>query len=397
MTSGASSKRMRTPILLLACSLLAVAPGIACKNFPRDESKKETKESLPPAATPVATPTMGIATGTPVIVPPPNPGGMAGAPASFAPLVRTAEPAVVTIVIKVKKKSGKMMMKGLGSGFIIDKAGTIITNNHVVSGGNAIEVVLSNDKTVEGKIVGTDPTTDVAVVKIDPPDGIDPIPLGDSESVAVGDWVVAIGNPLGLTHTVSAGILSARGRTTKDVPLKPIGGGEAYFDFLQTDAAINPGNSGGPLLNLKGEVIGMNTAINAAGQGLAFAIPINMVKQLIPSLVKEGHLVRSYLGVGIEDANADSSGAKGAIVNHVWKDTPAEKAGLKEGDKVLAIDGVAVRDASQMRWLVSIAGVGKKVTLRLIRDEKAFDLPVTLEELPKKLLQPGGEDEEDEE
>jgi len=122
-----------------------------------------------------------------------------------------------------------------------------------------------------------------------------------------------------------------------------------------------------------------------------------MVKQLIPSLVKEGHLVRSYLGVGIEDANADSSGAKGAIVNHVWKDTPAEKAGLKEGDKVLAIDGVAVRDASQMRWLVSIAGVGKKVTLRLIRDEKAFDLPVTLEELPKKLLQPGGEDEEDEE
>ena len=393
MTMRSSS---RFAAMFLACTTLAAWPGVGCKNFPREETKKETKESLPPAATPIATPSMGIATGTPVIVPPPNPGGIAGAPASFAPLVRSAEPAVVTIVIKVKKKSGKMMMKGLGSGFIIDKAGTIITNNHVVSGGNAIEVVLSNDKTVEGKIVGTDPTTDVAVVKIEPPDGIDPIPLGDSDAVAVGDWVVAIGNPLGLTHTVSAGILSARGRTTKDVPLKPIGGGEAYFDFLQTDAAINPGNSGGPLLNLKGEVVGMNTAINAAGQGLAFAIPINMVKLLIPSLVKEGHLVRSYLGVGIEDATADSSGTKGAIVNHVWKDTPAEKAGMKEGDHVLAIDGVGVRDASQMRWLISIAGVGKKVTLRLIRDEKAFDLPVTLEELPKQKVTKPGEEEDDE-
>ena len=390
-----ASRPPRASALVLLCSVIAGSTSVACKNFPREETKKETKEQLPPGATAVAVPTMGIATGTPVIVPPPNPGGIAGAPASFAPLVRTAEPAVVTIVIKVKKKN-KMVMKGLGSGFIIDKAGTIITNNHVVSGGNAIEVVLANDKTVEGKIVGTDPTTDVAVVKIEPQDGIDPIPLGDSDAVAVGDWVVAIGNPLGLTHTVSAGILSARGRTTKDVPLKPIGGGEAYFDFLQTDAAINPGNSGGPLLNLKGEVIGMNTAINAAGQGLAFAIPINMVKQLIPSLVKEGHLVRSYLGVGIEDAPADPSGTKGAVVNHVWKDTPAEKAGVKDGDHVLAIDGVSVRDASQMRWLISIAGVGKKVTLRLVRDDKAFDLPVTLEELPKQKLTKPGEEEEDE-
>src|SRR5262249_18401315 len=159
-------------------------------------------------------------------------------------------------------------------------AGTILTNNHVVSGGNSIEIVLYNDKTIEGKVVGTDPMTDVAVVKIDPPEGIEPISLGDSDALAVGDWVVALGHPLRLTPPVSAGILSARGRTTKDVPLHPIGGGEAYFDFLQTDAAINPGNSGGPLLNLKGEAIGINTAINAAGQGLAFAIPINMVKML---------------------------------------------------------------------------------------------------------------------
>ena len=369
----------------------------ACKGAKDgDDERVGPRSKLPTAATPVPSPTMGIATGTPVIVQPQTPGGLAGAPASFAPLVRSAEPAVVTIVIKVRRKNGRSMMRGLGSGFLIDKAGTILTNNHVVSGGNAIEVVLFNDKTVEGRIVGTDPMTDVAVVKIDPPEGIDPIPLGDSEAVAVGDWVVAIGNPLGLSHTVSAGILSARGRTTKDVPLKPIGGGDAYFDFLQTDAAINPGNSGGPLLNLKGECIGINTAINAAGQGLAFAIPINMVKMLIPSLVKEGHLVRSYLGVGIEDAPLDPTGMKGASVYHVWKSTPADKAGLQEGDRLLAIDGVSVRDAQQARWLISIAGAGKKVTLRLVRDDKAFDLPVTLEELPKKLQQPSSApDEED--
>jgi serine protease Do len=380
--------------------LLALGAGgwSSCKKPSTDDDGSKTKDPMPPAATPVASPTLGIATGTPVIVQPNTPGGIAGAPASFAPLVRTAEPAVVTIVIQVKRKSGKPAMRGLGSGFIIDKAGTIITNNHVVTGGNSIEVVLSNDKAVEGKIVGTDPMTDVAVVKIDPPEGIVPIPLGDSDSLAVGDWVVAIGNPLGLTHTVSAGILSARGRTTKDVPLHPIGGGEAYFDFLQTDAAINPGNSGGPLLNLRGEVIGINTAINAAGQGLAFAIPINMVKMMIPSLVKEGHLVRSYLGVGIEDAPTDDSGMKGANVIHVWKSTPADKAGLQEGDRILAIDGAPIRDAQQARWLISIGGVGKKVTLRIVRDDKAFDLPVTLEELPKKLQVTGpNEDDDDDE
>ncbi len=384
---------------IVALAVAGVLTGFGgCKKPSSGDDGTKTETKLPTSATAVTSGTgPGISTG-PVIIPTPGLSGVPGqsAPLSFAPLVRSAEPAVVTVVIKVKKKSGKMVMKGLGSGFIIDKQGTIVTNNHVVSGGNAIEVVLFNDKTVEGKVLGTDPTTDVAIIKIDPPDDVVPIPLGDSDAVAVGDWVVAIGNPLGLTHTVSAGILSARGRTTHDVPLKPIGGGDAYFDFLQTDAAINPGNSGGPLINVKGEVIGINTAINAAGQGLAFAIPINMVKLLIPSLVKDGHLVRAYLGVGIEDAVADGSGTKGAIINHVWKDTPADKAGLKDGDHVLAIDGTPVRDAAQMRWLVSIAGVGKKVTLRLVRDEKTFDLPVTLEELPKK-GQPTSDDDEDEE
>ena len=384
--------------MIALLSMASALSGFGSCKKPETEAEKK-KVDVPPAATPVPSPTLGIATGTPVIVPPSAPGLPAGAPASFAPLARAAEPAVVTIVIKVKTKKGRAFKKGLGSGFIVDKQGTIITNNHVVAGGNAIDVELFNGKVVEGKVVGTDPMTDIGVVKIEPPEDITPVPLGDSDQIAVGDWVVAIGNPLGLSHTVTAGILSARGRTTKDVPLKAIGGGEAYFDFLQTDAAINPGNSGGPLLNLKGEVVGINTAINAQGQGLAFAIPVNMVKQMLPSLIKEGRLVRSYLGVGIEDAAVDEkSGVRGAIIFKVYKDTPADKAGLKNGDKVLAVDGIAVRDSSQMRWLVSIAGVGKKVTLRVLRDDKAFDLPVKLEKLPeKKTPTPDDDDDEDDE
>ena len=389
---------MSKTLLVLLC--LSTAGFGACKKGSADSgdspAPSDTRASLPPAASPVASPTLGIATGTPVIVPSPGPGIPAGAPASFAPLARTAEPAVVTIVIKERKKNGRVYMKGLGSGFIIDGKGTIITNNHVVSGGNAIDVVLANDKTVEGKVLGTDPTTDVAVVKIEPPDGVTPLPLGDSDAIQVGDWVVAIGNPLGLSHTVTAGILSAKGRTTKDVPLKPAGGGESYFDFLQTDAAINPGNSGGPLLNLKGEVIGINTAINAAGQGLAFAIPINMVKLLIPSLMKEGHFVRSYLGVGIHDAPYDDkTGTRGAIVDRVGKGTPAAKYDLKEDDLILAVDGVGVRDSQQMRWLISIAGVGKSVALRVVRDGKAFDINVVLDKLPERPPVPAGSSGDD--
>jgi len=387
-----------------AASVLVLCSSVAGFGTCRRESggeKTETKKGgneLPTGATSVPDPTANV---HPPLTPPWAPNGASGTPSSFAPLAKVAGAAVVTIVIKVKRKSGRPTMKGLGSGFLIDKEGTILTNNHVVAGGNAIEVVLANDKAIEGKVLGTDPTTDVAVVKIEPPvPAIEPIPLGDSDGILVGDWVVAIGNPLGLSHTVTAGILSARGRTTKDVPLKAMGGGEAYFDFLQTDAAINPGNSGGPLLNLKGEAIGINTAINAAGQGLAFAIPINMVKQMLPSLVKEGRVVRSYLGVGIEDAPMDEkTGLRGAVVMRIMKGGPADKAALKIEDRVVAVDGTPVRDSSHMRWLVSIAGVGKKVTLRVLRDNKAFDLPVKLDKLPEKkpVPEPGDDDDDEDE
>ena len=186
---------------------------------------------------------------------------------------------------------------GLGTGFVVDKSGIILTNNHVVEGALAVQVKLSDQRTFAGKVVGTDAATDIGVVRIEAKD-LRPMPLGDSDSIEVGDWAVAIGNPFGLSHTVSAGIISAKGRTRQDVPLDPAG----YYDFLQTDASINPGNSGGPLLNLKGEVVGMNSAIRGGGaQGIGFAIPINMIKQLLPMLLRDGHVTRSALGVDILD------------------------------------------------------------------------------------------------
>jgi serine protease Do len=386
--SAARQSSPRLSLALMTAGALLCAGFGACKRS-SSNGAPPGDEPIPSAAKPVQSPTTGIATGGGALPPPtsfaasvPN-----GAPSSFAPLVRTTMPAVVTIYINEKNKRGHTYQRGLGSGFLIDKAGTIVTNNHVATGGSILEVVLADDRKYAAKLLGADLLTDVAVIKIDPPEGVEPLPLGDSDSIAVGDWVVAIGNPLGLQHTVTAGIISAKGRTSKDVPMRLKGNVEPYFDLLQTDAAINQGNSGGPLLNVKGEVIGMNTLVNRApgAEGLAFAIPINMIKQMIPSLVKEGRLVRSYIGVGIEDAPLDrSTGLRGARVSRVWPKTPADRAGIKEGDLVLAIDGTPVRDSGQMRWFVSIAGVGRKVTLRVLRDEKAFDLPVTLEQLPER-------------
>ncbi len=394
----------RTGIDRLLWLGVALSAGVACKRIPGtgvsvDEAKSA---AIPPSATIVASPTVGIPAPGPVVVSTPTAlaAPSKGAPMSFAPLVSKVEQAVVTIVIKKKRANGRLRMRGLGSGFLIDKKGTILTNNHVVSGGSAIEVVLWNDKSYEGKVLGTDPSTDVALVKVDANDvvaTIEPIPLGDSDAMSVGDWVVAVGNPLGLSHTVTAGIVSAKGRTNKDVPLHPPGGGEAYFDFIQTDAAINPGNSGGPLLDLAGEAIGINTAINAQGQGLAFAIPMNMVKQMIPSLVNEGRLVRSYLGVAIADAPLDEKTMlHGAEVTAIGRGTPADSAGLKVGDVVVAIDGQSVRDSAHLRWLVSVAGVGKKITLRVVRESRTFDLPVTLVEKKERPVRPHVDDDDDE-
>jgi serine protease Do len=233
-------------------------------------------------------------------------------------------------------------------------------------------------------------------VKIENAKDLPAIALGDSDHLEVGDWVVAIGNPFGLSHTVSAGIVSAKGRGRDDVPLDPSG----YYSFIQTDASINPGNSGGPLLNLKGEVVGMNTAIRGGGaQGIGFAIPINMVKQILPTLLHDGHLTRSALGVRIRDARDLSpedrkelklGDEKGAVIESVEPGGPAAKAKLEVGDLIVGFDGQSIDRSSLLQWKASTAGVGKTVTVRVVRDGKPFDLSVTLGELkePKRSARP---------
>jgi serine protease Do len=319
-------------------------------------------------------------------------------PVSFAPIVHAADPSVVTIntvgeeveVSPFSHRRRPRETRGLGTGFVVDRNGIILTNNHVVEGAQAIQVKLSDERELPAKVVGTDPPTDIAVVRIDAKD-LRPMPLGDSDAIEVGDWVVAIGNPFGLSHTVSAGIVSAKGRTREDVPLDPSG----YYDFLQTDASINPGNSGGPLLDLKGQVVGMNSAIRGGGaQGIGFAIPINMIKQLLPVLLRDGHLTRSALGVSIVDGRqlsvedrqvlglAESERVLGAVIEGVIPGGPADHAGLQAGDIVGGFDGTPIDRSAQLRWLASTAGVGRSVVLRVQRAKKPFDIKVTLGPLP---------------
>ena len=319
------------------------------------------------------------------------------APLSFAPIAKKADPGVVTINTMSEEVEPRGIFsrggrrretKGLGSGFLIDKDGVVVTNNHVIDGADAISVQLSNGHHYEGKVVGRDPRTDIAVVRIAAKEPLTPLELGDSDSLEVGDWAVAIGNPFGLSHTVSAGIVSAKGRSRDDVPLDPTG----YYNFIQTDASINPGNSGGPLFNLKGQVIGMNTAIRGNAQGIGFAIPINMVKQLLPGLLRDGKIIRSALGVRIRDARElmpderqklHYDADKGAIIEAVEQGGGADKAGLKAEDVIVGFEGQDVDRGTQLQWLASTAGVGRTVTIRVIRAGKTFDQKVTLGELPE--------------
>jgi serine protease Do len=278
----------------------------------------------------------------------------------------------------------KVPQRGMGSGMIIDKQGHILTNYHVVSEGEKLKVRLADKREFEAEIVGTDPRSDVAIIKIKGkvPDDLPAVDLGDSDALQVGDLVIAVGAPFGLTQTVTQGIISATGR--QDVGISD------YEDFLQTDAPINPGNSGGPLVNMRGEVIGMNSAIATnIGQfaGVGFAIPVNMIKTMLPTLIKGGKITRGMLGVVIQDVNEDLakqfhlSEAKGALVSQVNKNSPAAEAGIKVGDVIVRYNRKEVEDTRQLRNLVAGTAPGSSVSIEVIRNGKHESLTATIGKL----------------
>ena len=266
----------------------------------------------------------------------------------------------------------------LGSGFIIDKKGTVITNNHVIANAEDI-LVRVNDKEYTAKVLGSDPYADIAVLKINSKDEFKPVSFGDSDKARVGDWVIAIGNPFGLGGTVTSGIISARNR---DINLT------RYDDFIQTDASINQGNSGGPLFNLKGEVVGINTAIIAPGQtgsiGIGFAIPANAASTVIDQLVKYGETRRGWLGVRIQEVTKEIADVEklkkpsGALIASVGEGSPADKAGLKEGDIVLEFDGKEIETMRQLPKVVAATAVGKSVEIKIWRNKKLITKRLTL-------------------
>ncbi len=280
--------------------------------------------------------------------------------------------------------------QGLGSGFIMTEDGYVVTNNHVIDKADDIEVVLQNGHKYEAKVVGKDPKTDLAVLKFEPDQDIQPVKFGDSDSdnLRIGDWVIAIGNPFGLGYTVTAGIVSAKGRSL---------GLGAYDDFIQTDASLNPGNSGGPLFNLKGEVVGVNTAIVARGQGIGFAIPIDLAEFVIDQLKSDGKVVRGWLGVYVQKVTpeiASSFGLKedeGALVSDLAPDGPAEKAGIKRGDVVIEFNGKKVKDVSDLTSLAAETTPGTEVDVEIIEDGKTKTIKVKLEEFPDPKAQMSSE------
>jgi serine protease Do len=334
-------------------------------------------------------------------------------PASFASLVKAVSPAVVNISAVRTIKGGSrvfrhfmgpfdkndpfrdffdkffgdqsperdLKQRSLGSGFIIDKDGYIITNNHVIERADQIKVRLADEREFSAEIIGRDPKTDLALIKIDSFRDLPSVTMGDSDALFIGDWVITIGNPFGLNHTVTAGIVSAKGRV--------IGAGP-YDDFIQTDASINPGNSGGPLLNVRGEVVGINTAIVATGQGIGFAIPINIAKEIIVQLKEKRRVVRGWLGVAIQKMTPELARSfgikegKGALVGDVFAGSPADKANIKRGDVIIEFDGQKIDEMSDLPRLVANTPVGKTVTIKIIREGQEHTLTAKIVEMKEE-------------
>jgi serine protease Do len=378
---------------LIVTAWTAVEPAGAITFWGEDQEEEEAQEQAPPAVAPETEPASA-----------PAPTGLP----DFTDLAKSLSPAVANISTTSRDRGpqfgpgpfgnphefwepferffGPMprqpfKQRSLGSGFIINRDGIILTNNHVVENADEIIVRLSDEKEYEAKVVGRDPKTDIAVIKIEDAPDIRPATLGNSDALEVGEWVMAIGNPFGLAHTVTAGIVSAKGRF--------IGQG-SYDQFIQTDVAINPGNSGGPLINLKGEVVGINTAIfsrSGGNIGIGFAIPINLAKELLPELEEKGRVTRGWLGVLIQKVTADIAeslgldDARGALVADVLPDGPARAAGIQVGDVIVEFDGHAVGESSELPFLVARTAVGKTVTVKVIRDGDQEKVEVTIGEL----------------
>ncbi|OQY58029.1 MAG: peptidase [Desulfobacteraceae bacterium 4572_88] len=285
--------------------------------------------------------------------------------------------------------------RSLGSGFIIDKEGYIVTNNHVIEDADEIQVKLNNGDEYDAEIVGRDPNTDIALIRVKSAKNLPHVELGDSEAMKVGQWVIAIGSPFGLEQTVTAGIVSAKGRV--------IGSGP-YDDFIQTDASINPGNSGGPLLNMEGEVIGINTAIIASGQGIGFAVPINLAKGIFEQLRTHGEVTRGWLGVAIQDLSGElaeyygSESKEGVLVTEVFEGDPANEAGIEAKDIIIEVNGEKIKTSRDLTRIIANIGVGEKAAVKVLRDGNAKTFKVRIakredEKLASKGPKKGQEDE----
>ena len=336
----------------------------------------------------------------------------------FVGVVERALPAVVFIDVK-KKMSGastfpqdEMFRRffgqeppsrprvepSSGSGFLIDSEGHILTNNHVVANAEAITVTLNDKRIFKATVVGTDQETDVAIIRIEGRD-LPSVPLGDSDQLRIGDWAIAIGNPLGeLRGTVTVGIISAQGRSNLNI----FGGTPQYQDFIQTDASINYGNSGGPLCNIQGEAIGINTAINPSGQGISFAIPINLAKHVAGQLIASGKVKRAWMGVMLAELTPELAegfgikGSRGVVVQSVLDGQPAARAGLKRNDVIVELNGSPVTDMQKFRLRVADMPVGSRIQLVVLRDGRRLPITLTLAERTDAAVarsQPSGEEE----
>jgi serine protease Do len=319
---------------------------------------------------------------------------------SLAPLIDRIRPSVVNIIAELQVQQRvwdvygrttyvpRTVSNSLGSGFIIDAEGHVLTNSHVIGRANVISVQLDDGREIPAKLVGVERRVDLAVLDIDV-ENLQPLPFADSDRVRVGDYAVAIGNPFGLSNTVTAGIVSAVGReVTSEVP--------GYADFIQTDASINQGNSGGPLVDLEGRVIGINTMISAQGQGIGFAVPINMVKQVLPQLLAHGSVTRSWLGLWWRGLAADAArrlglpppaapGGGRVMVVDVAPNGPAALAGLRPNDVILAFDGQAIDRPALFSWIASTAPVGRPVELEVWRDGQVQRVSVVPTEVPTEV------------